>query len=90
LAAISIYNPNLTMKISGIVGIGRGADLILYLLVLTLFIVGFYFYNKIKYIESNISKIVRKLAIDDAIVHLNTGSNEESDKKNRKSKMHSD
>ena len=46
LAAISIYNPNLTMKISGIVGIGRGADLILYLLVLTLFIVGFYFYNK--------------------------------------------
>ena len=49
-----------------------------------------YFYNKIKYIESNISKIVRKLAIDDAIVNLNTGSNEESDKKIRKSKMHSD
>jgi hypothetical protein len=80
VAAITIYNPNLTMKISKIFGIGRGADLILYLLVLTLFIVGFYFYNKIKSIESNISKIVRKLALDDAIINLTTDSNEESDK----------
>ncbi len=45
VAAILIVSPNLTMRISRIVGIGRGADLILYLVVLMFFIVGFYFYN---------------------------------------------
>ncbi len=66
LAGVAILDPELTIRIARRLGIGRGADLVLYLLAICFFIAAFYFYGRIMRIESNISEIVRHLAIQDA------------------------
>ena len=66
LAGIAILDPELTIRIARRLGIGRGADLVLYLMAICFFIAAFYFYGRIMRIESNISEIVRQLAIRDA------------------------
>lgn len=72
-AAIAILQPELTIQIAQIMGIGRGADLILYLLVISFIVLCFYFYNKLRKIESDITEIVRQLAIQDATQHWPKG-----------------
>jgi len=66
-AGVAILDPELTIRIARKLGIGRGADLVLYLLAICFFIATFYFYGRIMRIESNISEIVRHLAIQDVM-----------------------
>ncbi|MCZ6766936.1 MAG: DUF2304 domain-containing protein [bacterium] len=62
LAAI----PDVTMKIAAFVGVGRGADLFMYLALVG---IGFFLlvlYSKLRDIESTISELARSVAIDTA------------------------
>lgn len=64
-AGIAIIWPNLTIQLARLLGIGRGADLILYLLAITYIVSMFYIYNRFRKLETNITEIVRQLAIRD-------------------------
>lgn len=67
LAGIAILQPNLTAQIANLIGIGRGADLILYLLVLSNLASWFYFYRRLQQQDSNITELVRQVAIRDGL-----------------------
>jgi hypothetical protein len=66
LSGISVLRPDLTMLVAQSVGIGRGADLVLY--VVAVLFVGsfFYYYSKFQSLESQITELVRHLALTDA------------------------
>ena len=70
VAGITILNPELTIRIAAIFGIGRGADLILYILAILFFLSFFYIYNRFRKLESHITDIVRDLAIREAIQRM--------------------
>jgi hypothetical protein len=55
------------MQMANVLGIGRGADLVLYLLVISQFIVWFHFYQRVQQLEATISETVRQLAIREAL-----------------------
>jgi hypothetical protein len=66
-AGAAIALPDGTMQIANVLGIGRGADLVLYLLVISQFIVWFHFYQRVQQLEATISETVRQLAIREAL-----------------------
>lgn len=65
-AATAIAWPELTNAVAGWLGIGRGADLLIYLTAISFFVSFLYFYRKHARIESAITEIVRELAIRQA------------------------
>lgn len=67
LAGVAILQPNLTAEVANLIGIGRGADLILYLLVLSNLVSWFYFYRRLQQQETMISELVRQMAIRDGL-----------------------
>lgn len=68
LAAVtSILNPELTTKVANLVGVGRGADLILYLLVAVFLYVTVGFYLRFRDLERQLTVLARRLAVDEAI-----------------------
>lgn len=62
-ATIAILRPELTIRVAGILGIGRGADLVLYFLVIAYLISIFYIYQRFQKMESKISELVRYIAL---------------------------
>ena len=58
--------PDLTMKIAAMVGVGRGADLFIYLALVGLVFFCLVLYSKLRDVESSIAKVVREFAIDQA------------------------
>ncbi len=48
-----------------IVGVGRGADVVIYASLVALFYLVFRVYIKIEHVESEITRLVRKLSLDD-------------------------
>lgn len=58
--------PDLTMKIAASVGVGRGADLFLYLSLVGIGFFGLVLYSKIRDLESSIAEIVRAVGIRNA------------------------
>ena len=66
-AGIAIIEPELMTRLAKIVGIGRGADLVLYFFVIIFMILCFYFYNTCQKLQSDISEIVRHLALQEAL-----------------------
>ena len=64
--AIAIAWPGVTIAVARFLGIGRGADLVLYLAILAMFIGFFAMYLRYRKVEEEITKIVRELAIRDA------------------------
>jgi hypothetical protein len=65
-AGITILQPEVTNAVARILGIGRGADLVLYLLALSFLVSLVYFYHKVRQLNSDLTEIVRSLAIGDA------------------------
>ena len=65
-AGIAIYDPGITVVIANAIGIQRGADLILYLLVLTFIATAFFFYSRQVQLERTMTTIVRYIAIQEA------------------------
>jgi hypothetical protein len=64
-AAAAIFDPDLTNRAAGWLGIGRGADLLIYVVALAFAVVSFYFYTRLRRLESNLTVIVRELALRD-------------------------
>lgn len=66
LVAVGVlWIPDSTTRIANLLGIGRGADLILYAGLTVLFYMIFRVYVRLEKIERDITKIVRKEAIDE-------------------------
>jgi small membrane protein len=64
-AGIVAVLPQTTDIIASLVGVGRGADLVIYASLLALFYLVFRVYVKIEKTEREITRLVRKLALDD-------------------------
>jgi small membrane protein len=64
-ALVTVLRPETTMSLAKVLGIGRGADLILYVFVVSSLATAFYFYNRVVKLESALTVIVRHLAIKD-------------------------
>ena len=66
LATVAILMPELTTIAAVKLGIGRGTDLLVYLSAIGFLLAFFYFYQKCRRLESDLTQVVRNLAIDDA------------------------
>ena len=66
LGAVAIIWPRSTMLIARWLGIGRGADLLLYLSVLLMLVGFFYVYGRFRRLDRQITLLVRRLAIETA------------------------
>lgn len=65
-AAAAIYNPGLPSWVAGVLGIGRGTDLILYAFVLAFLVVTFHFYAQGVKLQRQLTQVVRHVAISEA------------------------
>jgi small membrane protein len=66
VAIISILNPDLTTRAASLVGVGRGTDLLLYVLTAVFLYVVVGFYLKFKDVERQITVLARRIALDEA------------------------
>jgi len=73
-AIIFILFPNLLNKIANFVGVGRGADLLLYVLTITFIYVQISNYIKSKEENIKIVKLTRKIAISEALRRKEVGN----------------
>lgn len=73
-AAVSIADPDLLARMARFLGIGRGADLVLYISILTTFGAFFLVYLRFRRLDEQLTEIIRHLAIRDAVA----GASEES------------
>ena len=62
LSSLFILRPDLTMRVARVLGIGRGADLVLYIFAILFMTSFFYFYGRFRFIESQLTEIVRHLS----------------------------
>jgi small membrane protein len=65
-AAVAITIPNIVQKVAEALGIGRGADVVLYLFVLAFLWSSFFFYSRCLRLEREITELTRHIAIRDA------------------------
>jgi len=65
LAIISIFYPAFTSYIADLMGIGRGADIIIYLSIALLFYLVFRIHVMIENLEEKISRLIREIALKD-------------------------
>ena len=65
-AAVSIADPEILVRAAHFLGIGRGADLVLYLSVIFSFSAFFITYLRFRRVEEQLTTIVRHIAIRDA------------------------
>lgn len=63
---VAFFIPESLTKIANLLGIGRGADLVLYVAVVVVFYLMFRIFVRLEKMEKNITKVVRKYTIDDA------------------------
>ncbi len=64
-----VIAPDWTNKAAALVGVGRGADLFIYLAIVGLSFVVLLFYSKIRSLEALITDLTRAVAIDRAVGH---------------------
>lgn len=70
LAGIIIINwPESTFFLARILGIGRGADVIIYFSIILIFYFIFYFSIKLRKIEKEITTLVRKISLEEKKKH---------------------
>lgn len=65
-AAVAVVWPRATIIVARGLGIGRGADLVLYCTVLMTFVGFFYVYSRFRRLDRQITLLVRELAIEQA------------------------
>ena len=66
IGAVAIIWPRSTLIVARWLGIGRGADLLLYLSVLLMLVGFFYVYGRFRRLDRQITLLVRRLAIETA------------------------
>ncbi len=67
VVGLIILLPDTTSFLAELVGVGRGADLIVYLSIVLIFYIIFQMTIKIEKIERNITKVVRTVAMKDEV-----------------------
>jgi hypothetical protein len=65
-AAAAIAFPNAVQEVATSIGIGRGADAVLYLFVLAFLGAAFYFYSRSVKLERRLTELVRHIAIQES------------------------
>ncbi len=65
-AAATIARPSLVQSLAVSIGIGRGADVVLYGFVLVLIVESFYFYSQTCELRREVTELMRHLAIAEA------------------------
>lgn len=66
VASLMIFRPGITSEFAAALGIGRGADLVIYLAILGGVFVTRYFYNRMRRLENLLTQMVRARAIETA------------------------
>jgi hypothetical protein len=66
LGAVTFVDPDITTRLARMVGITRGADLLLYLTTLAFVGSWFYFHNKVRVLSNDITSLVRAEALRSA------------------------
>jgi hypothetical protein len=66
VAVASILRPELTQKAANLVGVGRGTDLLLYLLIAVFLYVAVGFYLRFRDMERQLTILARRVALDEA------------------------
>jgi len=61
-----VWWPDFSQRVAEFVGVGRGVDLVVYLALFLVFYLIFRIFVRLERIEKNITKIVRKVALDEA------------------------
>lgn len=74
---VMVAMPDLTMTLAEAVGVGRGADLFMYLSLLGLGFFGLVLYSKLRHMEATLSDLARNIAVNTA--HRPEGSPRKSD-----------
>ncbi|MCW2716025.1 MAG: hypothetical protein JWN88_3072 [Frankiales bacterium] len=67
LCLVSVANPDLTNWLAEQVGVGRGADLLLYLTVLGFLFVAINTYLKFKDYDARLTRLARSVALEEAV-----------------------
>lgn len=67
LAAALIAVPNTASSLAGLLGIGRGSDLVFYLAILTGLFVTVHFYNRYRRLEETVTELARQHALERAV-----------------------
>jgi hypothetical protein len=65
-AGVAIARPDVTTQVARLLGIGRGADLVIYLVAMAFLVSVFYFYHKYRQLSSELTEVVRSIALDRA------------------------
>jgi hypothetical protein len=66
-AALAIAFPGAVQQLAGFLGIGRGADVVLYLFVLVFLGTSFFLYARCRRLEQRLTLLVRHIALREAI-----------------------
>ena len=66
VAAVALVFPQTLTWVANLVGIGRGADLLLYLLVLVFLVYVASSYRRFRHLENDATRLARRLALDSA------------------------
>jgi len=64
MVAFVVILPETTSLVASFVGVGRGVDLVIYVSILILFYLAFRILVRVDKIEKDVTKIVRKIALD--------------------------
>jgi hypothetical protein len=67
VAIVSILRPELTTRVANFLGVGRGTDLLLYVLTAVFLYVVVGFYLKFKDVERQVTVLARRHALDEAM-----------------------
>ncbi|MEO8551837.1 MAG: DUF2304 domain-containing protein [Kofleriaceae bacterium] len=62
-AAVAIVFPNVTQDAADLVGVGRGADLVLYISIVAVMFVLLHYYTKFVELQRQLTEVTRELAI---------------------------
>jgi len=65
VVAMAVMVPKKTDDIARLLGVARGADMLVYLSILGLFFIVFKMIVKLERIDKNITKIIRKISLDE-------------------------
>ena len=69
LAGLIVVYPRLTSMLAETLGIGRGADLVIYISVAVLFYIVFHLHVKLEIVNRDVTKAVRRDAIEEETCH---------------------
>jgi hypothetical protein len=70
-AALAVLFPDALTSLANLVGVARGADLLLYVLVVTFMLVTVVLFRRLAHLERRLTQLARRVAISDARADLN-------------------